>query len=113
MTVSKKDFLYLSLVIFLIFITFYNMLDNYFLRDETAMIRNIHDFSAVLELFIGFRLIPALLFEAVYAVWGATPKGYYILNMGLHIINAILVYFVASLLLSRDGRKGNSEGRKS
>lgn len=109
MNVTKKDFFYPGLIFLLVAAVFSNVLDNYFLRDETAMLRSIHDFRAVLDLFIGFRLIPALLFEAVYAVWGTDPRGYYVLNLGLHAVNAILVYFVASLLLSKDRKSRRPE----
>lgn len=109
MTVSKKDILYLSVILLLISAVFYTMLDNYFLRDETAMIRNIHDFSSVLNLFIGFRLIPALLFKVVYVISGTNPLGYNALNFLLHLSNTVLLYFFTSFILTNDNKTRNQE----
>lgn len=104
MNILKKDALCVTSLILLIAAVFSTALHYYFLRDETAMIRHISDFHAVVGYFVGFRLIPAALFEFVYAFYGANPAGYYLLNFLLHIANTLLVYVCASWLLSQDGK---------
>ncbi len=104
MNIFKKDALCAASLVLLIAAVFSTALHYYFLRDETAMIRHISDFHEVVQYFVGFRLIPAALFELVYAFYGTNPAGYYLLNFLLHIANTLLVYVCASWLLSQDGK---------
>ncbi len=46
-----------------------------------------------------------------YLVWGLDPRGYHLTNVLLHAANAVVVYFVASLLLGAAGAGGEGARR--
>lgn len=47
-----------------------------------------------------YRPVQSLSYMADYAIWGLHPVGYHITNLLLHLANAVLLFFIFSLLFS-------------
>jgi protein O-mannosyl-transferase len=58
-----------------------------------------------------YRPLTWMTYGADYLLWGLDPRGYHLTNMLLHVVNALLVYWVARWLLGRS-RQGVMPGEE-
>lgn len=65
---------------------------------ENYQIRNLNNLPSILT---GSRGITIATFALNYSIGGLNVVGYHIVNLAIHIINGILVYFLVFLTLSR------------
>ena len=112
----RKDTIYLSLIGFIIIITFYKILDCFFLaNDDVNWIKfAILCKSEPLHLLgssVGgyFRPVNAIFFVFLHTIFGLNPVGYYLVNLIFHFLNSILVYFITSKLAEIVDFKKKSE----
>ena len=112
---KKTVLLHLTLIIFLGFAVYANSLKSGFIWDDAALVRDntlIKDWSKAGHLFgenIGsgaltefssYRPLQMLTYSVDYSVWKLNVFGYHLTNIILHILAALLVYWLVSLLFS-------------
>jgi len=105
----------ISIIAILGFIIYFNALFNGFVMDDSGFIFNNPDVHSlnIVYLFSGnmfnslgyYRPIPALYFALLYNVFGSQAFFYHFLQIGLHILNSVLVYLMLRTLLTRDPAK--------
>ncbi len=96
-----------SVLILIGLVVYADSLPNSFVWDDENLVLGnpaIRSLPALPELFTGgifigikgnfYRPLQSLTYAADYAVWGLNPLGYHLTNILIHIINAILVYFI-------------------
>ena len=59
------------------------------------------------------RFVLYLSFTLDYSFWRLNVAGYHLTNLGIHIINAVLVYLLASMVLRRLVPEQSSPGREA
>jgi hypothetical protein len=104
---SKVRLLHMGLIVLFAVVSYANALDVPFLFDDTTnivMSPGIRDFSHFLEpsLLKGHhqyeyflsRYVGILSFAVNYAAHGLDARGYHVANILIHIINALLVYYI-------------------
>lgn len=97
MKVLKQDFF--ALMIFLLFggLIYFPILNNAFLSDDyDSLYRICIERTIIIKEF--FRPIIDVSFKFNYLIGGLNPKGFYIFNLAVHILNAYLVYKIAFAL---------------
>jgi len=67
---------------------------------ENPTIRNFPDLSGIIEAYGLFRVIGYLTFAINYHLHGLEVLGYHVVNVGIHLMNAILLWWLTRLLLS-------------
>lgn len=100
-----------SFIVVLTIITYLNCLPNQFVYDDTSTIvenRFIKDWGNFQDLFtynyfkysgeLTYRPIVTLSYFIDYSLWHVNPIGYHAVNMVLHTMSVILVYFFTLLL---------------
>ncbi|MDO8141650.1 MAG: hypothetical protein Q6358_09135, partial [Candidatus Brocadiales bacterium] len=128
-TYRKKPYLHIIpiiVVVALSVITYLNCLPNQFVYDDTSTIvenRLIKDWGNFLTLFthdyfklsgeLTYRPIVTLSYFIDYSLWHMNPMGYHLVNVVLHTINAILVYFLVLLLLRQYNKTQESHNQIS
>ncbi len=93
-------------------ITYLNCLPNQFVYDDTSTIvdnKLVKNWGNFLTLFthdyfklsgeLTYRPIVTLSYFIDYSIWQMNPMGYHLVNVVLHTINIVLVYFLLLLLL--------------
>lgn len=104
---ERKDDICVVLIIVLNLLIFYPLLDNFFLLDDARWIKRGIEFKKNFSILFsptedGFlRPYLILIFWFVYPFFKLNAIYYYFLNICLHIINSILVYFLANALFER------------
>jgi tetratricopeptide (TPR) repeat protein len=113
--VNKTHIINIILIAFIGFAIYANSLQNQFIwDDEYLVVKNtfIQNRDYIKEIFtthlfkaVGtesnfYRPIQSLTLLIDYVIWGLNPSGYHLTNTLIHIINAILVYWLALLLLA-------------
>jgi tetratricopeptide (TPR) repeat protein len=82
--------------------------DNPYIRITSLHWANLRD--AAFEGLSSYRPIPMVTFALNYFLGGYDPAGYHVVNIVIHLVNGILVYFLALVLfrqlLDRGGGKG-------
>jgi len=117
MTTMYRKRLYLhsipiSIIVTLSVITYLNCLPNQFVYDDSSTIvenKLIKDWGNFLTLFtydyfkisgeLTYRPIVTLSYFIDYSIWHMNPMGYHLVNVILHTINVVLVYFLTLLPL--------------
>ncbi len=102
----------ISIIVTLSVITYLNCLPNQFVYDDSSTIvenKLIKDWGNFLTLFthdyfkisgeLSYRPIVTLSYFIDYSIWHMNPVGYHLVNVILHTINVVLVYFLTLLLL--------------
>jgi protein O-mannosyl-transferase len=92
--------------------------DNYSLLKGNPILRDLHYFTD-LSRASGFeqyhalksRYIGFLTFALNYKINGLDVTGYHVVNLSIHIINAILVYFLVLLIMGSPALKGSTLGK--
>lgn len=110
----KKLWFNLSIIIFLTLIVYVNSFQNDFVYDdsevivENIFIRNWKNFAKIfskdyfrLAVEIAYRPICTLTFFIDYSLWKLNVFGWHLTNIALHLANAILIYFLVSLIFSQ------------
>ena len=109
---KNKDKLFILLIIVIGFILYANTFNNqFFLDDESLIARNIYvknfniDKIFTTNVVAGagmqsmfYRPIVLLSFALDYKLWGLNPVGFHLTNILIHILSAILIYLIFSLL---------------
>ncbi|MBM4065500.1 MAG: tetratricopeptide repeat protein [Planctomycetes bacterium] len=114
-TYRKKLYLHIIPIIVMValsVITYLNCLPNQFVYDDTSTIvdnKLVKDWGNFLTLFthdyfklsgeLTYRPIVTLSYFIDYSIWQMNPMGYHLVNVVLHTINIVLVYFLVLLLL--------------
>ncbi len=99
---SKRRYLHLFILAVLGLLVYSNAFGSPFVYDDKWFIlENVHirDLASFLDL-SGTRYVTLLSFALNYAVGGYEPFGYNLVNIVIHIINAMLVYSLVSLILA-------------
>lgn len=96
----------LSLLLIVAFglLSYSNSFQGAFQFDDSLYIvenRSIQDMTNIPQLFADARGLVMLTFALNYAVGGLNVFGYHLVNTGLHIFNAILLYFILIQILAR------------
>ncbi|MFC1514950.1 tetratricopeptide repeat protein [Candidatus Omnitrophota bacterium] len=121
---SKKHIIPLTVLVFISIILFSNIFPNRFIwDDEEYIVENsyIRSFKHIPFLFTPrywksynpaatrgqYRPVSTALFTLDYSLWKANPQGYHCINLLLHILNVILIYFFIFRLVGPDK---NGEG---
>jgi len=96
-----KDAVFISLIIIVIFTLYHPMLNNYFFEDDFGNIlivgrsNFIFSFSPRSSLWsYEYRPLKSLIWQLGYFLFGKNPAGYYLLNIIIHIINSILLFYL-------------------
>jgi tetratricopeptide (TPR) repeat protein len=120
----------IPILIVLTFAVYFNSLGNGFVSDDTFIIVDnpwIKDPAHLGDIFSNYmggfapqgfqastyRPMVYVLYMVEYALFGLKPLGWHIVNVGLHAANAVLVFMLASTLLSGylpDGAEGERAG---
>lgn len=103
-----------ALVLAVSSVLYYRTLGSFFLADDyhaLAFARNVLAMSSareVLEAVLApvhggafLRPVGRMLWAADYAAWELNPTGYHLTNLGLHVINSLLVYCLARRIAHR------------
>ncbi|MBI4690401.1 MAG: tetratricopeptide repeat protein [Nitrospirae bacterium] len=110
---------YYIILILLVIIAFANSLQNSFVWDDHGMIVNnpmiVLPFKEIPSIFmrplwntgtqdvqVYYRPVLNLYLVLNYKLWGPSPLGFHLVNIMLHLINAILLYKVGLLLFGND-----------
>ncbi|MBE9531921.1 MAG: hypothetical protein IME98_03855, partial [Proteobacteria bacterium] len=110
---SKRSYIHLLILAVLGLILYSNALGSPFVYDdEWYILKNLHirDLSNFLGL-SGTRYVTLLSFAMNYAIGGYDPLGYKLTNIFIHIINSMLLYSTASLIIKTPVIRGDYEGR--
>ncbi|MDO8445576.1 MAG: hypothetical protein Q7T53_05645 [Deltaproteobacteria bacterium] len=102
--IAKKHILAIGLIAVAAFLVYSNTFHaSFHLDDVPQIVENpkIKDLKYLPELLMGQRGIADASFALNYAVGGLNVFGYHLVNIIIHIINGILVYFLISLTLKR------------
>lgn len=95
---DKRFHLYVSLIItFLVFIAYSNTFNGSFHFDDTIHIVDNHiirDLSNLPDILTNHRGVTMATFALNYAVGGNDVFGYHLVNTIIHVVNAILAYFL-------------------
>ncbi|KKU86110.1 MAG: TPR domain protein [Candidatus Gottesmanbacteria bacterium GW2011_GWA2_47_9] len=109
----------IGFLVFIVFGAYFKIFSAEFVYDDYAFIVNnkaIHGLSPVSKFFTdpniftgaqdnlggkNWRPISSLAFALQYKVFGANPAGFHFIGILFHLINALLVYFLAKKLLNR------------
>lgn len=105
---SQQKFLIPLIIILVTLITFTNTLLNGFVYDDITIVQNntsINALSKIPDLFLQsyfgkdnnagtYRPLTTLSFALNYAINGLEPYGYHLVNIIVHIINSLLVYWI-------------------
>lgn len=93
-----------SVIILIIvgFLAYQNIFDNTFHFDDsvwrTLKEVNEKDYEGLFE-FSAFRIIPFATFTHNYHAFGDETAGYYYVNLSIHIINSILIFFLLYMIM--------------
>ncbi len=109
----REKLLHIFLIVCFATLFYTNSFANFFVwNDWTLIIENVlvHDWrnlpevltSAFWKPLVGepsqiYRPLLSLSFMADYTVWGLSPWGYHLTNTLLHVLNSILIYFLARM----------------
>lgn len=101
----------ISIIVVLTIITYLNCLPNQFVYDDTSTIvenRLINDWGNFQGLItydyfkysgeLTYRPLVTLSYFIDYSLWHLNPMGYHVVNVALHTLNVILMYFFVLLL---------------
>jgi len=105
---SQQEFFIASIIILVTLITFTNTLLNGFVYDDISIVQNnssINALSKIPDLFLQsyfgkdnnagtYRPLTTLSFALNYAVYGLEPYGYHLVNIIIHSINSLLIYWI-------------------
>ncbi|MFY9222343.1 MAG: hypothetical protein WAQ98_06730, partial [Blastocatellia bacterium] len=105
---SQQEFFIASIIILVTLITFTNTLLNGFVYDDISIVQNnasINALSKVPNLFLQgywgennknglYRPITVVTYSLNYAINGLEPYGYHLVNIIIHTINSLLVYWI-------------------
>ncbi|MBN8725277.1 MAG: tetratricopeptide repeat protein [Acidobacteria bacterium] len=105
---SQQEFFIASIIILVTLITFTNTLLNGFVYDDISIVQNnssINALSKIPNLFLQgywgennrnglYRPITVVTYSLNYAINGLEPYGYHLVNIIIHIINSLLVYWI-------------------
>ena len=100
-SLSKRRYLHLVILAILGLAVYSNAFSSPFVYDDKWFIlENVHirDLASFLDI-SGTRYVTLLSFALNYAVGGYEPFGYNLVNIVIHIINAMLVYSLVSMIL--------------
>jgi len=97
----KNHYLYLGFLAILVFIVYFNSLNNEFLSDDISGIvnENLNDFHYVVKSLPTF--LPHFFYYLINNIFGKVPWAFRSLNILFHLGSALLVYFLTSLLVNR------------
>ena len=128
-TYRKKLYLHsipIAIIVALSVITYLNCLPNEFVYDDSSTIvenKLIKDWGNFLTLFtydyfkisgeLTYRPIVTLSYFIDYSIWHMNPMGYHLVNVILHTINIVLVYFLVLLLLRQYNKTQESHNQIS
>ncbi len=96
----RKTFSHILLIIILGIIIYSNTLHSPFIGDDQWLIgenRNIRDLSNFIDC-SGTRYLTYLSFALNYWIHGYDVRGYHIFNITVHILNAILIYLLVTVI---------------
>ncbi|MBE9532362.1 MAG: hypothetical protein IME98_06100, partial [Proteobacteria bacterium] len=99
--ISKRSYIHLFILAALGLILYSNAFESPFVYDDKWFIlENVHirDLASFLDL-SGTRYVTLLSFALNYAVGSYEPFGYNLVNIVIHIINAMLVYYLLTMIL--------------
>lgn len=118
--IMRKNFFIISLTVIILsgFLAYANSFSNGFIWDDEVLIlgnhliKNISNFNKIItqELMDKsatnyYRPLQVFSFMLDYHLWKLNPFGYHLHNFFLHILNAILVFFLARLFIQRINEK--------
>lgn len=105
----KDKYLHILLLIIIIFVVYANSLGNKFVYDDEFIIVNnyiIKDPHYIKDVFKNelikgsftnyYRPIQTLTYMLDYRLWKLKPAGFHLINILLHILNAVLLYIILS-----------------
>jgi len=115
---SKQNIAAILLIVVLGVTIYFNSLFNPFIWDDTHLILKnvlVRNFSNFTKLFQGniyyipgeiievnyYRPLQSISYMLDYSLYGLKPFGYHLTNMLLHILNAILVYFLLFIITKK------------
>jgi tetratricopeptide (TPR) repeat protein len=114
-TKDKEIYISIALIIILGFAAYANSLSGEFLWDDGMLIKNnthIRSWHGIPKIFtedVGsgagkatnfYRPLQMLTYTVEYHLWGLNEPGYHITNIFLHIIAALLIYWLVTLLFN-------------
>lgn len=100
---NKIHLLNILVILLIIFLTYGNMLDNFFLRDEVTYIKStLFGFK---EGILGYeQALPVVVAIHHYInipLWELNPEYFYLQNLLLHLTNVLLFYFLCLILFRK------------
>ena len=108
---EAKEWLGIFLIIFLGLLVYANSLSGKFILDDNALIKDntyIRNWSNVEKFFVSdstsitkpafYRPFQMVTYAADYSIWKLNAKGYHLTNILLHILAALLLYWLISIL---------------
>lgn len=110
---SKATLIAIGLIVLLGFVIYANSLDGEFLWDDYHLVKNntyIRDWSSVLNIFtqhVGagasrmyhfYRPVQIFSYALDYSLWGSNVIGYHLTNVILHILVALSLYWLITIL---------------
>lgn len=91
---EKYAFLRFAVLLFILAVISYSpLLNNFFWHDDWTMMSYAVDFQ-----YVGFRPLNAVYFFVLYHLFNFNPAGYHLVNLSLHLFNALLVFFLGRAL---------------
>lgn len=114
---KKNDFLFISIIIIFGFILYANSLNNSFVWDDwlhivqNNFIEDWHNIDKIFtkdyfelsreEFSLSWRPLTTLSYFINYGLWGLNPCGYHLSSLLNHLLNAVLVYLITSILFKK------------
>ncbi|MCX5687277.1 MAG: tetratricopeptide repeat protein [Candidatus Omnitrophica bacterium] len=108
---EAKNWVYMLLIIFLGFLVYANSLNGKFIWDDDALIKdnvNIRSLHNMENFFVNdstniakpifYRPFQMITYAADYSVWKLNFRGYHLTSILLHILTALLLYWLVSIL---------------
>ncbi|MFX0136360.1 MAG: glycosyltransferase family 39 protein [Candidatus Hodarchaeota archaeon] len=95
---------HLSIVAILcsILILFCVNIKDFFLSDDFVFLFYSHFFTIWTNPLLAIRPFATIIFEAQNSIFGFEPQGYHLINIGIHIFNSYLVYFIIKELTNNE-----------
>ncbi len=110
----KPEYIHFLFLFLLVFLTYQESLNNYFLADDALWIsraRSVNDDGLNVFVPVGRYLRPAVTFVIfiLYKFFGLEPMPYYIFSILLHFLNTLCVYYSCLKLTETAFKKGRQD----
>ncbi|MFX1449383.1 MAG: glycosyltransferase family 39 protein [Promethearchaeota archaeon] len=99
---NNKYYLLILTILCSILILFSSNINDFFLSDDFIFLFYSHFFTFWTNPLLAIRPFATIIFEVQNSIFGFDPQGYHIINIGIHILNSYLVFFIINELTNNE-----------